>query len=66
MRATSSRHSRWWSTATSPVWPPYTLPGVRQKVSQMDGPRRAAAPSIWKAAVAVPHKKPSGKRSSPA
>ena len=39
-----------------------TFPGVREKVSQMLGvlPSSAAAPSIWKAAVADPQTKPSG------
>jgi hypothetical protein len=40
----------------SPVSPLATLPGVRQKRSQMDSPRPSAcvAPSIWNAAVAAP------------
>src|SRR3712207_9204181 len=48
----------------SPVSPWRTLPGVCEKVSQMEGPRPSSstAPSIWYEAVAVPHKKPSGNR----
>src|SRR4028119_565526 len=47
----------------SPVSPCSTLPGVWEKVSQIEGPLPPsfAAPSIWYEAVAAPHKKPSGK-----
>ena len=50
--------------ATSPVAPPATRPGNRQKVSQMDGPLPSSrlAPSIWKADVAAPQTNPSGTR----
>ncbi|CAM5510021.1 hypothetical protein SCALM49S_06866 [Streptomyces californicus] len=50
----------------SPVSPLRTLPGVRLNVSQIDGvrPPSAAPPSIWYAAVAVPHRNPVGKRST--
>src|SRR3712207_3714105 len=48
----------------SPVSPWRTLPGVWEKVSQMEGPRPSSstAPSIWYEAVAAPHKNPSGNR----
>lgn len=47
---------RWYeSSATLPVSPLSVLPGVCEKVSQMEGPRPSVshAPSIWYAAVAV-------------
>src|SRR4029453_3491388 len=48
----------------SPTSPCSILPGVCENVSQIDGPLPSAscAPSIWYAAVAVPHRKPSGNR----
>src|SRR3712207_3082971 len=48
----------------SPVSPWRTLPGVWEKVSQIEGPRPSSsiASSIWYEAVAVPHKKLSGNR----
>src|SRR3712207_1048498 len=48
----------------SPVSPWRTLPGVWEKVSQIEGPRPSSstAPSIWYEAVAVPHRNPSGNR----
>src|SRR6202042_1814593 len=52
---------------TSPVSPWKVLPGVWLNVSQIDGPFPSAsgAPSIWYAAVAAPHRNPSGNRSCP-
>lgn len=47
---------RWYeSSATSPLSPLAVLPGVWEKVSQMEGPRPSVfhAPSIWYDAVAV-------------
>jgi len=47
------------------VSPFHTFPGVRLKVSQIDGsrPSSAAAPSTWYAAVADPNVKPGGNTS---
>lgn len=47
--ATSSFHRRYESVAMSPVSPRLVVPGVCEKVSQMDGRRPSAAgePSIW-------------------
>lgn len=60
---TSSALRCMWSAAVSPVSPFSTLPGVWLKVSQIDGvrPISRAPPSIWYAAVAVPHRKSGGK-----
>src|SRR5436305_6281676 len=46
----------------SPVSPRYTLPGVWQNVSQIDGPRPPArtAPSIWYEEVETPNRNPAG------
>jgi hypothetical protein len=41
---------RWYeSQATAPLEPSAILPGIAQKVSQIEGPRPSAvgAPSIW-------------------
>ena len=48
--------------------PSTTAPGTRQKVSQMEAvrPSSVAAPSIWYAAVAAPHRNPAGKARSAA
>src|SRR4029450_3350653 len=64
MSATSSRDLWYWSHATSPLSPPRTLDGVRQNVSQIEGPRPSSstAPSTWNAEVATPHRNPSGNR----
>jgi hypothetical protein len=47
MSATSSAYRWYWSHATSPVSPWRIVPGIRQNVSQMDGPRPSSptAPS---------------------
>src|SRR3954451_5737657 len=66
MSSTSPYIRRRWSHATRPSSPLCTLPGVAQKVSQMDRPRpsRSTPPSIWYADVAAPHRKPAGKAAS--
>lgn len=49
-RSWMSSAVRWYeSQATSPELPSAILPGMAQKVSQMDGPRPSslAPPSIW-------------------
>jgi hypothetical protein len=65
MRSRSLSHRWKWSHATSPVSPFQTLPGVWEKVSQMEGPRPSSskAPSTWYDAVAEPNVKPGGKTS---
>ncbi len=52
--------------ARAPVSPRCTVPGVRLKVSPIDGvrPPSPTTPSIWYAEVALPHRKPGGKRRS--
>src|SRR5689334_6079219 len=61
MSSRSSRHRTRWSQAVWPFDPSRILPGVAQKRSQLQGSRRSADPSIWKAEVATPNRR-SGER----
>jgi hypothetical protein len=47
MSWTSSRNRATWSQAMSAVSPRSMRSGSRAKLSQIDGPRVAIAPSIW-------------------